>query len=315
MTDHKKIGLFLTHKDESQQAWVASASGECSRAGHELIAFWAEEGASQQSRQIADAIWQDRADALLILPASLGGPAALTTQALSHGKAVVLLNRTANDLNPAVSWSLPRLRQDHPKILAARVAPDEVAIGRLEAQQIRALLPQGGSVLYVQGDTLTSAAIDRTIGLEELLSGDSLLTVSRVDGGWRSDRAEDAVSRWARLVLADSSAPLDLVVSQSEVMLAGIKRALESISVELERPALATIPLTGCDGHPHFKAEIDAGRLAATIEIPDRILPAVQLCVEYWRSGTVPSNPEVKLPPASYPSLPDLAQHPISAAA
>ncbi len=307
MSDSKRVGVFLVRRDEAQLAWMTSARKEILSTPHEIVEYWAEDDGSRQSRQISDAVWQDKVDALLIMPMTLGGPAALMTQAVEHGKAVVLLNRTANDLNPDVTWSLPRLRKWHPTVLLARVAPDEVAIGRIQAQQAKAILPRGGSILCVQGDTMTSGAIDRTAGFEEILSGDASYQVARVDGAWHPDRAERAIVDWARVVLANAAARLDLVVSQSEVMLPGIRKALSTLATELGRPQLPALPLVGCDGHPHFQEEVRTGLLAATVQLPDRIIPAVRLCIDFWANGTMPPDPDVKLPPESFPPLNEIA--------
>jgi ABC-type sugar transport system substrate-binding protein len=215
----------------------------------------------------------------------------------------VLLNRTANDLNPDIPWSLPRLKRQYPSVLAICVAPDEIEIGRIQGRQIRALLPKGGNVLCVQGDMMTSAAADRTRGMEEIITGDVKYRIGKVDGKWNSELAEKAVHEWMRLVRGDDPCRLDLVCSQSEMMLPGIRAALALMAIESGDSRLKQLPMTGCDGLPAFKREVDQGMLAATIEIPTRTPPAIRLLGEYWISNKMPPEPEVKLIPMSYPPL------------
>jgi ABC-type sugar transport system substrate-binding protein len=165
------------------------------------------------------------------------------------------------------------------------------------------LLPKGGMVLYVQGDMMTSAAK----GMEEIVADDTNYRIGKVDGQWNAERAEKAVHEWMRLVRGDDPCRLDLVCSQSEVMLPGIRAALAHVAIESGDSRLKQLPMTGCDGLPSFKREVDKGLLAATIEIPSRIPPAIRLLGEYWTSNKIPSSPEVKLQPTSYPPLYALA--------
>jgi ABC-type sugar transport system substrate-binding protein len=306
MAATRRIALFLTHMDETQQGWAELARARARDADGEIVEFWCEDDASRQNRQVSECIWKDLADALLVLPANLAGPAALLVQAVSRGKPVVLLDRTAMDMNADVAWGLPRLRREHPGTLVARVSPDEIEIGRIQARQARALIPKGGNVLYVQGDMRTAGAVARAQGFQEILADDSRFSVGRVDGGWSAGRAESAVFEWLHLVLIDTHFHLGLVVSQSEMMLPGVRAALTRIARDTGRPELASVPLTGCDGLPTFKREIASGLLAATIEVPPRTPPAIRMLAEFWKSGTLPPL-EVHLQPASFPALDALA--------
>jgi ABC-type sugar transport system substrate-binding protein len=194
-------------------------------------------------------------------------------------------------------------------VLVARVAPDEVEIGHIQGRQVRAILPKGGVVLYVQGDLMTSGAVDRTAGMEEILANDSTYRIGKVDGHWSAARADTAVADWLRLVRVDGQSRLDLVCSQSELMLPGVRAALARVAQETGDSRLPQVPLIGCDGLPKFKQEVESGRLAATIEIPPRIPPAIRLLAEFWSTGKAPADPEVRLQPSSYPSLEVLASN------
>jgi ABC-type sugar transport system substrate-binding protein len=298
----KRVALFLTHDDDAQRAWAATVREACRTAGFELEQHWSEDPTAQ-NHLIGESIFKGAADALLILPATASGPAALLSQAAARGQAIVLLDRVTHDLSPDVSWSLPRLRRERPDLLAVRVAPDEEEIGRIQGRQILALLPVGGSALYVQGDARTPAASGRTAGLEEVLASRPGYEIRKVDGGWSSARAETAVVEWLKLVLRDPRYRLELVVAQSEVMLEGIRRGLERIARESSRPELLSLPMTACDGLPDFKRAVDEGRLAATVEIPSRTAAAMHILIDYASRGALPASCEIALPPSSYPSL------------
>jgi len=307
MAETRRVALFLTREDEAQRMWAETVREESRRRGFALQQYWSDESV-EQNRAISDCIFHDTADALLILPVSTSGPAALLAQAAAKGKSVILLNRLTRDLDPATSWSLPRLRKDCPGVLAVRVAPDELGIGRVQGRQVLALLPKGGTVLYVQGNMMTSGAIDRTAGLEEVLAPHQGYKVGKIDGGWTSPRAETGLHAWLSLMLIDASYRPELVVSQSEVMVEGIRRALARLAREFSRPELERLPITACDGMPAFKRAVDERRLAATIEIPSRATAAMQVLVDFWTRGQTPAGLELLLPPSSYPSLEDLAR-------
>jgi ABC-type sugar transport system substrate-binding protein len=306
MAGAKRIRLFLVRADDTQLGWASQARQATQENGLEYAEEWSEDP-SEQTHQIAECIWKDLADALIILPASRSGPAALMIQALAHGKSVVLINQTRGDFDPQVEWSLPRLRQAYPKLLTARVSPDETEIGRMQGRQIRALLPKGGRVLSVRGDTFSPTATCRTQGLEEILGSDHRYVFAKVSADWTAPGGRKAVSEWVRARHASPDLRIDLVCSQSDVMLPGIREALAGLAKEMNRPDFLRIPLTGCDGLEDVKRDIAAGRAAATVEQPSRTAPAVQLCAAFFRSGVIPQNPDVSLKPSSYPNLEDLA--------
>jgi ABC-type sugar transport system substrate-binding protein len=75
------------------------------------------------------------------------------------------------------------------------------------------------------------------------------------------------------------------------------------VAAEHGQPALAQVPLTGCDGLPEFKRAVDEGRLAATVEIPSRAAAAVEVLVDYFAHGTLSARPHIAIAPSSYPGL------------
>jgi ABC-type sugar transport system substrate-binding protein len=99
MPEMRRIALFLVRQDEAQRAWAADAESEASHYGIEVKEYWSDNSAQTQVLQISECVFQDLASALIIMPASSGGPAALIAQAVARNKSVVLLNRVASDTN------------------------------------------------------------------------------------------------------------------------------------------------------------------------------------------------------------------------
>ena len=61
---------------------------------------------------------------------------------------------------------LKNLRGD-PKVPAFAVTQGQREIGRIQGKQLAALLPQGGSVLYIEGPSTSSVAMQRHAGIED----------------------------------------------------------------------------------------------------------------------------------------------------
>jgi ABC-type sugar transport system substrate-binding protein len=177
-------------------------------------------------------------------------------------------------LNRRVPY-IEELRQLRPDLAIAAVTPDQEAIGRIHARQIRALAPGGGPVLYVQGPADTSAAQDRLRATQEALAGEPFHW-KVVNGDWSEASGERAVAGWLRLKTAEGQRP-QLLVAQNDAMAAGARRAAVAHNVEWRR-----VPVIGCDGLP-----ASAGA-------------AVELVARWLRDGKAPP-PEVVLVPEPYP--------------
>jgi ABC-type sugar transport system substrate-binding protein len=76
------------------------------------------------------------------------------------------------------------------------------------------------------------------------------------------------VQRWLGIV-ARSNRRVDLVGCQNDPMAAGAREALSAVAAELNRPDVARIPVTGCDGMPRLgERMLREGLLVATIRLP-----------------------------------------------
>src|SRR5205814_7509847 len=91
------------------------------------------------------------------------------------GIGCVVLNR----LNDYVEG----LRRDYPGVPLFSVSADQEAIGRIQGEQLRRLLPGGGDLLYIQGSRMTSSAAARLGGVAGVLRGTGI-TMVPVHGDW-----------------------------------------------------------------------------------------------------------------------------------
>jgi ABC-type sugar transport system substrate-binding protein len=226
------------------------------------------------------------------------------------------LDRVARDaVRAGIGWiglnrrmdSLQSLRQEFPEVPICFVCPDQREIGRIQGRQFRTLLPTGGRILYVQGEATSSPAQDRLEGMRETIEKANLEVASVLDGNWTTEDAERVAGSWLRMVLSGKTR-IDLIGCQSDAMAMGVLKALKAVAEYLQRPEIALIPVTGCDGVPNVGQKlVTQGQLAATVLMPSTGGTAVELMARALSQGErLPA--EIKLPPASFPAEEVLAQ-------
>src|SRR5204862_167021 len=80
------------------------------------------------------------------------------------------------------------------------VSSDHLEIGRIQGRQFAALLPKGGSILYIQGPAENSAAKERTTGMQEAKPSNIHFTLLRAQ--WTEESAQRSVRSWLTLSTA-----------------------------------------------------------------------------------------------------------------
>lgn len=290
-----KFLVSLTTNDNDYQAEQASSAEQAARKfGADVEILYADNDAINQSTQILKAIQaspEDRPNAIVFEP--VGGTALpqVARAAASSGIGWAVLNRDANYIS--------ELRQSSKSPIFA-VSSDHVEIGRIQGRQCVALLPKGGSVLYIQGPSDNSAAKERTIGMLEAKPANIHLTVLK--GQWTEESAQRAVRSWLKLTTSHRST-IDLVAAQDDSMAIGARKAFQDLPTENERERWLGLPYLGCDGLPKTgQAWVRSGLLTATIFIPPNSGQAIEMLVEALQNGK--SLPERALTAAS--SVPPL---------
>jgi ribose transport system substrate-binding protein len=236
-------------------------------------------------------------------------PAAVVVEAV----AAVGFERLARSaLEAGVGWVvvsarapyLETLRRDFPLRLVSSATTDDMEIGRIQARHFQALLPEGGGVLYVEGPSMSAAAIFRRRMAEAELRGSRVTLVRTLSADWTEAGAEWAVSSWLGTEEGQGARP-DLLAAQNDAMAMGARKA-----VKVHRPGWADLPVTGCDGLPDGgQRYVREGILAATVVKPTTAGQGVELVARWLRGEPVP--PFLVLPPRSFPSLEELLErHP-----
>jgi len=253
--------VSLTTNDNDYQIEQAQSAEQMARKlGAELQIVYADNDAITQSTQILKAIQSDenlRPDAIVFEP--VGGTALpqVARAAATAGIAWAVLNRDAS--------YIPELRKSSSAPFCG-VTSDHLEIGRIQGRQFAALLPHGGSILYIQGPAENSAAKERTIGMQETKPANIHCIMLRAQ--WTEESSQRSVRSWLKLSTSQK-ATIDLIGAQDDSMAIGARRAFEELPNESESERWLKLPFTGCDGLPKTgEAWVRTGLLAATRREP-----------------------------------------------
>lgn len=297
-----QIVVSLITQDNDYQVEQAAAAEEAARKlGIDLNITYADNDSIQQSQQILQFVQADaavRPSGIIFEP--IGGTALpqVGRAAVAAGIAWVVMNREVGYIK--------ELRQAF-KVPVFGVTSDNLEIGRIEGRQLAALLPNGGSVLYIQGPSETDACKLRTAGLYE--TKPPAIQIKTMKGNWTEASAFKAVTSWLRLSTSQQ-AHIDVIAAQNDAMAAGAKKAFQQFSYEGEgRDRWVSVPFVGVDGVPKTgQAWVRSGMLTATVIAPPLAGTAVEMLVSALKTGLIP--PELTLiAPRSYPGLETLAAH------
>jgi len=290
-----RILVSLTTNDNDYQIEQAqSAEQAASKLGVSAEIIYANNDAINQSTQILRAIQaspEDRPSAIVFEP--VGGTAlpqvARAAAAVEIGWAV--LNRDASYIED--------LRRTSTVAIFA-ISSDHVEIGRIQGRQFAALLPRGGTVLYIQGPSENSAAKERTLGMLETKPAN--IQIISLRGQWTEESSQRAVRSWLKLTTSQKTT-LDLIGAQDDSMAIGARKAIEELSSEVDRDRFLKLPFTGCDGLPKTgQAWVRSGLLAATVFVPPNTGQAIEMFVQAIQQKKRPPE-RVLTVPTSIPAL------------
>jgi ribose transport system substrate-binding protein len=288
------VVLFLTSdKEEFQLSQAAAAKDAARRLGLTCEVVFAESNAVLQIHQLFQRIHQpedQRPLALVVDAVRDEGLERVCRNAVAAGVGWLPLNRD--------NTYVADLRRQHPTLPICHILTDQIEAGRVQGRQIKALLPRGGSMLYVHGPE-TTLTDDRRRGTEEELRGVGI-RAQQLPGAWSEDSGRRAVLGWAQLKTA-ASERVALLACQNDLMAAGGRQALLAA-----RPDLAKIPALGMDGLPSGGQQLVArGELTATVVMPANAGRAVEVIAEWQRSGQQPAE-RIRQLPESCPPLSQL---------
>jgi ribose transport system substrate-binding protein len=304
----KKLSFLVSltnNENDYQQEQQAAAEKAARRLGIDLKIVHANNDAVTQSQQLLHYIQGtagSRPDAIVFEPAGGTGFPQVARAAVAADIGWVILNHEAEYLK--------QLRQGC-HVPAFSISSDHEEVGKLQGRQFGALLPQGGSILYIEGPANSSAAHERTVGMNKTKPAN--IQVKTMRANWTEDSAYRTVSSWLRLRTSQETF-IDLVGAQDDSMAAGARKAFAEIAVG-ERERWLKIPFTGCDGLPKTgQSWVRSGLLAATIFIRPNTDLALEMLTEAIRTGSQPEQSKL-LAPESIPTIEELTARAASARA
>jgi ABC-type sugar transport system substrate-binding protein len=295
----KKLSFLvslITQDNDYQRLQASSAELAARRLGADIKVIFAGNDSIRQSEQLLEAIQSrsSRPSAIVFEPAGTA-MAQAARAAVAAGIGWAVLNKTAD--------YMPELRRACQAPIFS-VGSDHDEIGRLLGEQLRALLPQGGVVLCIQGPAGSSAAEQRAAGMNR--SKPANIDLRTIRGNWTQESGYNAARSWLRLSTSHA-VPIGAVASHNDAMALGASKAFEDQSASEERARLLGLPFLGCDGVPETgQAWVRNGQMAATIITPPNAGIAIEMAAKALQTGTQPAEHTV-VPSVGFPSLNELA--------
>ncbi len=293
--DHFSILVSLiTRNNDYQREQEASARVAASQVGARLEVTFADNDAVEQTQQILRFIQNPEICpyAIVVEPVGTGMPQ-VAQAAVAHGIAWVVINAGVDYLS--------RLRHST-NLPVFSVQVDNEQIGRIQGQQIAALLGETGVVLEIEGPSGRDVARLRSRGMNSAKPPG--VTVKTLKGDWTEQGSYRAMKSW--LALSTSrELHVSLIACHNDNMAFGVRRAFEEVADKRQRAAWLRLPIIGCDGIAKAGgAWLREGRLTATIALPTTLGKTLHMLASARSSGTQP--PEVTFVEAT--SLPALAE-------
>jgi ribose transport system substrate-binding protein len=277
MANLRFIVSLITKDNDYQLEQAAAAQVAAQKVGVDAQILYADNDAITQSTQLLKAIQSDaamRPHAIVFEP--VGGTAfpQVAQAAVSAKIGWAALNREAD--------YIPKLRKTA-QVPVFSISSDHKEIGRIQGRQFAALLPQGGCVLHIQGPSETSAARDRTEGLQ--MTVPHSVQIISLRGRWTEESAQRAVESWLRLNTSNKT-QIDLVAAQNDLMAIGARKAFEGVTNIVDRERWLRLPFTGVDGLAKTgQAWVRGGTLAATVVVPTNTGQAIFMLAEALKTG------------------------------
>jgi len=288
-----RILISLTTRDNDyQRAQASSVEAVAKRMGAQIEIIYADNDPVNQSQQILSAIQRKNNDLAAVITEPVGtGMLQVAETAAKAGIAWGVLNREIDYAG--------RL-QASCKVPVFEVGVDQQAVGHIHAAQLAKLVPNGGSVLYVEGPAAGSAAKLRTQGT--MAKKPSNIELKILKGNWTEESGHKAVASWLKLSTS-KSAGFVAVVAQDDAMAMGARKAFQELSSAEERSAWLHLPHLGCDGLPETGQQfVRRGQLAATVVYPLVAGIALEMYLNAVKTGK-PIAERTFAAPTSFPEL------------
>jgi ABC-type sugar transport system substrate-binding protein len=280
---------------QHEQGVVAQATAES--LGLDLRVMHAQDDSITQSQQLLEIIQSSSValpDAFLVEPVTRTGLPRVAEAAVAKGIAWVISN---SDVDYATS-----LRKGS-RVPVFIVTQGQREIGRIQGKQFAALLPQGGSVLCIEGPSASSVAIQRHEGVEDARPRNIQVTTLR--SKWSEEGACQSATAWLRLATSRAE-KFDLVAGQTHELALGARKASQSIDNEEQKKRWLEVPFIGIGISSHVKPLVESRVLIAAVVTSVTMELALRMLVRAMQVQVLPPERTV-VEASSFPDLEKLA--------
>jgi ribose transport system substrate-binding protein len=254
----KKLRVVVSLPNDNayqhQQSVVAKATGE--RLGLDLRVIHAKDDSITQSQQLLEFIQaqpEARPDALIVEPVTVTGLPRVAEAAVGAGIAWVISNSDVDYVHKLRGKS---------QVPVFTVTQGQHEIGRIQGKQMAALLPSGGVVLFVEGPSMSSVAVQRQEGMETAKPRNVQLTALR--SKWSEESAYQSVNAWLRLATSRAE-KIDLVAGQTHELALGARKALQGVDDAEQKKRWQGVPFIGIGIANQVKPLVEGKLLAAAV--------------------------------------------------
>jgi ribose transport system substrate-binding protein len=277
---------------------VAVAKTAAERLGVELQVVDAEMDPVNQGQQLLRFVQSppaERPDGILLEPVSAAGLPRVAEAAVAAGIGWLVSNAQVEYLGTL------RRNAKTPVFL---VSQDHVEVGRIQGRQLGAILPDGGTALYVRGPSMSSLASRRFEGLDSAKPKNVDVKSVKVQGS-TAESAYTAVSSWLKLSTVKPEGTR-VIASQNADFIFGARKAFET-TTDAERKKWLALPCVGVGIQKQIKPLVDQGVLHAAVLTSVTMDVGLEMLVRAMRDRSQPKE-QTFVEAHSYPTLEELAK-------
>lgn len=293
-----KFALSVPGDTMYLRAQTSAAQATADRLGVDLEVVSAQMDAVAQGQHLVDLVHlrTSRPDGILVEPVSAAGLPRVAEAAVAAGIGWVVSNAHVDYIGA--------LRKNS-KVSVFQISQDHVEVGRIQGQQIGAILPGGGSVLYLRGPQMSWWATKRFEGMESSKPRNVEVRSLKILSA-SAEGAYNAVCSWMNLTRQRPEGT-QLIVSQNVDFITGARQAFETTASGPERARWLALPCAGVGVENRSKPLVDQGALCAAVVTSLTLDRAVEMLARAMTGGLQP--PEHTFVDAySYPSIEALAK-------
>ena len=158
---------------------------------------------------------------------------------------------------------------------------------------------KAGSVLYIEGPSMSSVAIQRHEGMESAKPRNVQLATLR--SKWSEEIAYQSAGAWLRLATSRAE-KFDLVAGQTHELAIGARRAFQNIDNPEQKKRWLEVPFIGIGISSQVKPLVDGHVLAAAVVTSVTMDLALTLLARAIESQIQPPERSI-VPVSSYPEL------------